>query len=84
MILYGAAGETRVQDPELAYVNMLIVKREGIEYDFVPELPTGRQVFYERGAGRLWFDPANPFNSPITDLPVTINDFESVFVIFET
>lgn len=85
LVLYGSPGESTVTDPRLAYVNMLIVKREGVEYDFVAELPGNRQVFYERGMGRLWFDPANPFTGPpITDLPVSILDFESVFLIYET
>lgn len=85
LVLYGSPGESTVQSSQLAYVNMLMVKREGLEYDPVDELPVNREVFYERGAGKLWFDPANPFNSPpITDLPVSILDFESVFLIYET
>lgn len=85
LVLYGTPGQTTVTDPRLAYVNMLVVKRSGIEYDFVPELPGSRQVFYERNLGRLWFDPFSPFTGPPeTDLPVSILDFESVYLMYET
>lgn len=85
LVLYGTPGQTTVTDSRLAYVKMIVVKRSGIEYDFVPESPGSRQVYYESSLGRLWFDPDNPFlGPPETDLPVSILDFESIYLMYET
>ena len=56
--LYPLAGETSIIEPTLYYVDVMMVKREGVEYDIVSTTPTGRQVQYIPAEAKLVFPVA--------------------------
>lgn len=58
---YGSPGLSTITDAELASVEIMCVTRSGSVHYEVPELPVNMDFFYERSAGRIWFDPSRPF-----------------------
>lgn len=75
----GVPGDTQIFAPELAYVRILGVKREGLGYNVFFGLPPGnRQVEYDP-AGFIKFDI--PFTGDISDTMDILT--EKVFVLWD-
>lgn len=67
----GEMGLTTITDPDLAYVNILRVTKDGQVHTAIEGTPaTGALDFgYEPGLGKVLFDPANPFPGSPTGRP---------------
>lgn len=55
-----------VSDPDLAYVNVLRVTRDGLVYTKTDSIPAEGSMNFQHDAsiGEIIFDPANPFIIP--------------------
>jgi len=67
LILYGQLGTSVVTDPRIAYVNMLMVRRRGLEYDLVSGTPVNRQCRHDPASGSVIFDSSLPFTNSLAD-----------------
>lgn len=56
-------------DPQLAYANIVTVKRSGQRYYPVEDYPTGteKNFYHNIGEGEVWFSPDLPGNDPEPD-----------------
>ena len=74
---YPIPGESNIFDAAIAYVKMLFVARNGVEYDVLTSINdiiiNTRQVHYNPSTGVLQFDANIPFNEQ-----------ESINVIYDT
>ena len=74
---YPIPGESNIFDAAIAYVKMLFVARNGVEYDVLTSINdimiNTRQVHYNPSTGVLRFDANIPFNEQ-----------ESINVIYDT
>lgn len=55
-------GQTSITDYQLAFVTVLRVTREGFVYS--EGEPSSLKFSYDHNAGKIQFDPANPFYNP--------------------
>jgi hypothetical protein len=85
-IFFGIPGATAIVASELAFVTVLLVKREGTQYDDCSRIPVplsnpvGRQFKHGSSSGRLIFDPDIPFVNPDPSNDVGT---ERVFVMYK-
>jgi hypothetical protein len=61
---YGSPGGTFITDAELAFVKIIEVARNELTYYPVEGTPGSLQFKYDSSAGRIHFDPLNPFVGP--------------------
>lgn len=83
-VLWGVPSMSTVESSDIAYVEIIEVKREGAVCFEMPVLPGNAEYFYEIGMGRLWFDSTNPFRGrTLGDRPVPLSQRERIFVIYK-
>ena len=74
---YPIPGERKIFDAAIAYVKMLFVARNGVEYDVLTSINdimiNTRQAHYNPSTGVIQFDPNIPFEEQ-----------ESINVIYDT
>lgn len=63
---FGTPGQTSITDYQLAFVTVLRVTRSTRTYSKVDGTPAAAslQFSYDHNAGKIQFDPANPFYGP--------------------
>lgn len=83
----GTGGSNMLTAPELSYVTILHVEREGLGHRVIDTIPTTgqRAVQYVPSQGRLIFDPANPFTLglPDEDEPSDVYSREKIYVLWK-